>query len=537
MIVTRRSAMTSAMSFAAVLALASRLPLSAARAEEPSRLGPPEPFEPALLRARAEALAKAPYVPVPETLPESLAGLDYDQYRHIRFRPEAALLADGESPFTLQLFHLGFGYRMPVAIALVSGGEARPVLFDQALFSYGPLVPEPPGAGADLGFSGFRIHGPINSPDRHDEFTVFQGASYFRGVAEGQVYGISARGLAVATADPSGEEFPAFRAFWIEEPAAGDAHVVVHALLDSPSTTGAYRFVVRPGAATVMDVEATLFPRTEIATIGIAPLTSMFYFARHDRRGIDDFRGAVHDSEGLAIWNGAGERLWRPLLNPATLQVSMFLDDGPRGFGLMQRNRDFGIYQDLEAAYHRRPCLWVEPLGDWGAGAVTLVEIPTPSEVHDNIVAFWRPREPVPAGAPLDLAYRLHWRDGVPGADDVASVARTLVGLAEVARPQHARDKRIFIVEFEGQELEGQELEGQRLEGEGLDSLGEPIRAQASASAGHLARPVVMRDDAIAGVRVALELDPQGARLAELRCALYRGDTRISEAWIYRWLA
>lgn len=521
MIVTRRSAMA----LGAVLALASRLPLvgpAFAEEEGARHLGPPEAFDPALVRARAEALAQAPYAPVPETLPDSLAALDYDQYRDIRFRPEAALLSGTESPFTLQLFHLGFGYRMPVSINLVSGGTARHLIFDPAMFSYGHLVPEPPTEPADLGFSGFRIHGHINTPDHADEFTVFQGASYFRGVAKGQVYGLSARGLAIATADPSGEEFPTFREFWIEEPGAGDARIVVHALLDSPSAAGAYRFVIAPGEATMMDVEATLFPRLEIANIGLAPLTSMFYFSRHDRPGIDDFRGAVHDSEGLAIWNGAGERLWRPLLNPRTLQVSMFLDERPHGFGLMQRNRDFGVYQDLEADYHRRPCLWVEPVGDWGAGAVVLVEIPTPSEVHDNIVAFWRPREPVPAGAPLDLAYKLHWRDGVPEEDGIALVARTMVGLAEVGRPQNERDKRVFVIDFEGA---------------GLDEGAEPIRALASASAGVLAPPVVKSEPEIGGLRVALELDPQGERLVELRCALYRGNTRVSESWIYRWLA
>ncbi len=244
-------------------------------------------------------------------------------------------------------------------------------------------------------FSGFRLRAPLNRAEHFDEFVVFQGASYFRAVAKGQEYGLSARGLALKTGDARGEEFPFFRTFWIERPRPEANTVVVHALLDSDSTTGAYRFTIRPGDPTVMDVEMTLYPRVELTHVGLAPLTSMFFFGPNDRVGIDDFRPAVHDSDGLAIWNGRGEWLWRPLINPETLQVSAFVDDNPRGFGLLQRHRAFADYQDLEAHYERRPSLWVETIGEWGSGAVQLVEIPSKSEYHDNVVAFWRPRPTV----------------------------------------------------------------------------------------------------------------------------------------------
>ncbi|MGP9822029.1 glucan biosynthesis protein [Salinarimonas sp. NSM] len=521
--VSRRSVLA----LAAALALAPRpgspgRALAAALAEGAEHWGAPEPFRPALVRERAQALAAAPWVPPPQDLPETLAGLDYDQYRDIRFRPESAIWAGGESPFQLQLFHLGFGYREPVAIRVVDGGTSRKLIFDPAMFSYGPLVEDPPTDIEDLGFSGFRIHAPVNRDDYLDEFAVFQGASYFRAVAKGQAYGLSARGLAVATADPAGEEFPTFREFWIETPAPDADTIVVHALLDSPSTTGAYRFSLRPGASTVIEVEAVLYPRAEIATVGVAPLTSMYYFSGHDRVGIDDFRGAVHDSDGLLMWNGQGEWLWRPILNPRTLQIATFLDSKPHGFGLMQRERDLGVYQDLEADYHRRPSLWVEPIGDWGEGAVVLVEIPTDAEVHDNIVAFWRPRLPLAAGVPFQIAYRLHWRGEPPVQHGLAKVRRTLSGLSEVGRPQAERDKRVFVVDFAG---------------EGLVQEGElPVTAEVSASAGVLSPPVVKTDPDLGGVRVAIELDPQGASVSELRCTLVRDGAIVSETWLYRWL-
>jgi glucans biosynthesis protein len=254
-----------------------------------------------------------------------------------------------------------------------------------------------------LGFAGFRVHAPINRPGEFDEFCVFLGASYFRAVGRGQSYGLSARGLAIGTGTPRPEEFPRFRTFWLERPQPRGNTLVIHALLDSHSTTGAFRFTVRPGDTTVMDVESIVFPRIAIQEIGVAPLTSMYYFsgrdhARPDAVRPDDWRAAVHDSDGLGVATGRSERLWRPLINPAAVQFSAFMDANPRGFGLTQRKRAFNDFGDLQVLYGRRPSLWVEPIGDWGVGAVDLVEIPTNSEYHDNIVAFWRGTEPLRAG-------------------------------------------------------------------------------------------------------------------------------------------
>ena len=285
---------------------------------------------------------------------------------------------------------MGWLYNLPVEIWLVDEGTAKRLKADSNLFSLGPLIKDAE-PGAPYGFSGFRVHGPINRPDYFDEYVVFQGASYFRAVGRGQLYGLSARGLAINTARPGGEEFPIFRAFWVEKPKLGARSIVIHALLDSVSTTGAYRFEVEPGEATIIDVEATLYPRRPLTHLGIAPLTSMYLHGPGHHRIDDDFRPSVHDSDGLAIYNGNNECIWRPLTNPRTLQTSAFLDRNLKGFGLCQRARSFHSFEDLEARYEKRPTLWIEPKGTWGPGYVELIEIPTAVEIHDNIAAYWKP--------------------------------------------------------------------------------------------------------------------------------------------------
>jgi glucan biosynthesis protein len=205
---------------------------------------------------------------------------------------------------------------------------------------------------------------------------------------------------------------------------------VVHALLDSPSAAAAFRFTIHPGERTVFDTELALYPRAEIATVGIAPLTSMFLFDASERTRIDDYRTAVHDSNGLLLRTGKGEQIWRPLANPRELQISAFTDRGRRGFGLMQRSRALGDYQDLEARYENRLSLWVEPARDWGEGVVELVEIPTDREVNDNVVAFWRPHEPLKAKGEYIFNYRLHWCWSAPSEPPLSEVIATRSGLA-----------------------------------------------------------------------------------------------------------
>ena len=404
-----------------------------------------EPFTFDVVIERARALAVEPFEDRSRTIPEFLLDLSYDQWRDIRFRPERALWAGEGLPFQLQFFHPGLFYDRGVTVHVVDG-QALPLPFDSEAFDYGSnaFKDEIP---ADLGFAGFRVHYPINSDDYHDEVAVFLGASYFRAVAKGHVYGLSARGLAVDTALPSGEEFPWFREFWVIKPAPGETFIKVFALLDSPSVTGAYRFLIVPGEKTRMDVSTVLFQRRQGAKLGLAPLTSMFFYGEESNGRPGDFRPEVHDSDGLQIRFATGEWLWRPLKNPGRLDVSAFQAVNPRGFALLQRDTDFDHYQDLEAHYERRPSLWIEPQGDWGAGHIELIEIPTELEMHDNIVAFWVPRDLPPLGEPFSLDYVLHWTR--PRFDEPPSGRAVATRLAQGS----LQGAKKIVIDFEGGEL------------------------------------------------------------------------------------
>lgn len=472
-------------------------------------------FSAAQVQEQARALAAQKFASPPADLPLALQSLSYDQYRDIRFKREQAIWSNEKLPFLVELFHRGFFFREPVAVFLVADGQARRLMYSPDLFTFGPRVPQLPDEPI-TDFAGFRLRATLNRPNYFDEFTVFQGASYFRAVARRQVYGLSARGLALNTGTAAGEEFPAFRTFWIEKPNARAEAIVVHALLDSPSTTGAYRFTIRPGNATVMDVDLTLYPRVELPHAGLAPLTSMFLFGPNDRLGADDFRPAVHDSDGLAIWNGKGEWLWRPLYNPETLQSSAFVDLNPRGFGLLQRHRALDHYQDLEAQYEQRPSLWVETLGHWGEGTVQLIEIPSASEANDNIAAFWQPARPIAAQTPYRMAYRLHWCWTPPQTPPGAVVADTRIGVG----PE--KGTRLIVLDFVGG----------RLAKLRLDTVVEPV---VTASAGTIQHPVAHPNPAIKGWRVSFVLAPGKATVSDLRCTLMQGTEQLSEVWLYRW--
>jgi periplasmic glucans biosynthesis protein len=316
------------------------------------------------VQALARGLSRRPYSPPSRDLPAALSTLDYDAYRDVRFDPAHALWKAEGLPFQLQFFHRGGLFHEQIDLYELRDGQATPIAYSTDLFKFKRGAPT--GLSPQLGFAGFRIHAPINNASYFDEVAVFLGASYFRAVAKGMLYGLSARGLAINTG--GAEEFPIFRTFWIERPSPGARSLTILALLDSPSCAGAFRFVVTPGETTVFDVSAKIYPRRAIANVGIAPLTSMFLFSGNGAKRFDDFRPRVHDSDGLSVSNGRGERLWRPLVNPTAVQTSAFQDKNPRGFGLMQRERRLAAYQDLEARYDLRPSLWVEPKGSWGSG-------------------------------------------------------------------------------------------------------------------------------------------------------------------------
>jgi len=469
------------------------------------------PFDPNSVRAAARQLAERPFSDTDKALPKEFKDIDYDAYRALRFRPEHSLWRGQGLPFEAQFFHRGFIFTDRVELFEVSEGRARRLIYSSNMFEFGALKVPPPDA--NLGFAGFRLHAPMNRPDYYDEVAAFLGASYFRAIAKGQVYGLSARGLSLQTGDPKGEEFPAFRTFWLEKPRPQTNSVVVHALLDSKSASAAFRFTIRPGETTVFDVEMALYPRVEIAQPGIGTLTSMFFFDANDRVGVDDFRPAVHDSDGLAMRNGRGEQLWRPLTNPRDLQVSVFSDVNPRGFGLMQRERDFHGYEDLESHFEKRPSAWVEPIGDWGEGMVQLLEIPSNEEIHDNIVAFWRPREPLRAKGEYIYTYRLHWGFGL-GDPKLAQFVKTRVGAG-------AEGARRFVLEARGKTLEGVKPED--------------IRGVVSADKGEIRNLVVHPNEVAGGLRVGFELATAKEPVIELRGQLLRGDEPLTEVWLYRW--
>ncbi len=399
--------------------------------------------------ALAKSQAEHAYRNDAQAIPPELQALTYDQCRDIRYRPDHALWRLEKLPFELMFFHLGGKFQTaPVRINEVTPGGVRHVAYDSADFDYGHNRLSPQKWG-DLGFAGFRAHYPLNGGAYKDELVVFLGGTYFRALAAGLRYGLSARGLAIDTVGGGGEEFPRFTEFWIVRPAEDARTLTVLALLDSPRASGAYQLDVRPGEETVMDVRARVFLRAPVATLGLAPLTSMFFFGENQPHRTD-FRPEVHDSDGLLVATGDGEWLWRPLLNPNQTFTTSFAMRQLRGFGLMQRDRTFASYEDDEARYELRPSAWVEPVGSWGPGRVELVQLHTGDETNDNIVAYWVPDEIPATGQPLDFAYRLHWQGAQMQHPPGAWVAQTRAGrgYAEIAD-----DERQFVVDFTGPSL------------------------------------------------------------------------------------
>ncbi|MDN3516300.1 glucan biosynthesis protein G [Aquisalimonas lutea] len=474
---------------------------------------------------KARELAQSRYqAPDGPQIPESLQNLDYQDYRDIRFNKSEALWRE-RSLFNIELFHLGFLYTQPVTLHQVVDGRVHTLRYSPALFDYGDNEGVAGSLGPDLGFAGFRVHYPLNTPDYDDEFLVFLGASYFRMVGRGERYGLSARGLAIDTALPKGEEFPRFEEFWLVRPEPEATSMTVYALLNSRSVTGAYRFDIHPGQRSAMDVHARLFARSDVERLGIAPLTSMFMWGENSVSHRDDHRPEVHDSDGLLLHTGADEWIWRPLVNPVDLQVSSLMVDNPKGFGLAQRDRDFDHYLDMSARYESRPGLWVRPEGDWGKGAVQLVEIPSDDESNDNIVAYWVPEEPFSAGDSTEFRYRVETFAAGRTPDTLASVKRTRIGWGATpgSSDKPPRSLRQFVVDFEDGPLRNLAAE-------------QPVEAELSSSNGEVRHVTVEPLPDQGGWRVAFKLAPENEDEAvDLRMHLRLRDKRLSETWNYVW--
>ncbi len=478
------------------------------------------------ITSRAKLLAEQDYISTEINLPKVFAEMDYDQYRSIRFRPDASLWKN-ESLFELQLFHPGALYREPVALYVAANDSDTLALvpFKQEYFNYdGSSAPLADIAPGNTGYAGFRIHFPLNSDKYKDEFVVFLGASYFRMAGPGLAYGLSARGLAIDTAEPKGEEYPVFREFWLVKPATDDTRMVMYALLDSSSVTGAYRFEIIPDAPTEIAVEVRLFVRKDIQKIGIAPLTSMYMWGENHPRFIDDFRPEVHDSDGLLMASSNGEWVWRPISNHRSLRVSSLVDENPRGFGLLQRDRDFDHYLDMEARYEKRSSIWVIPEGDWGQGRVELVEIPSNSETNDNIVAYWVPAETLRAGDTAAYRYRLRSFGKRLPENIGAKVIRTRIGWGanQGQTDPPPLSKRKFVIDFRGGELSSL-----------FPDL--PVTAEMQNSAGIISELTVRQLPDGRTWRTSFKLEPEGNEAIDMRLFLKLRSQPLSEVWSFVW--
>ncbi len=468
---------------------------------------------------KARALAAQPYKPSASKLPKEWLDLDYDQYRDIRFRADHALWRAQKLPFEVMFFHPGFHFDHPVHVNEVVGNSVSEVPYSAAQFDYGKNKFPNASTTRFPGFAGFRVHYPINSGKYKDEVLVFLGASYFRALGKGQIYGISARGLAVDTALASGEEFPSFVEFWLVRPAANATELTIYALLDSKRVAGAFRFILRPGTDTAVDVRERLFLREPVTRLGIAPLTSMYLSGENQPSAVPDFRPEVHDSDAVTLQSGTGEWIVRPLVNPKRLQVSSFAMTNPAGFGLQQRDRTFSHYEDLEAHYEKRPSLWVQPRSKFDAGRVEIVQIPTPDETNDNIVVYWVPDVLPPPHEPIDFEYRLLWQMENETRAPQAWVTQTRRGHGYRKTPDKSLD---FVVDFEGPALSKLPPDAQV----------EPV-VTAVANA-QLLESNAYRNDVTGGYRMTIRFNRvDDAKPVELRAFLRNATGTLSETWSY----
>jgi glucans biosynthesis protein len=477
-----------------------------------------------LLSEEMKALATQPDQKLPQ--PESfLNELTYDDYQKIKFRDERAPWTAEDSAFRVFPFHMGWLFADPVKIYEVNGDDATPMQISTDDFEYiGDLAARVPQHFELPGVAGFRLNAPLNRADLFDEVVAFLGASYFRALGRGNAYGLSARGLAINTALAAGEEFPRFSRFYLQKPAPFSHEVVVLAALESASCTGAYRFVIRPGFETEMDVTARLFFRTAVDEIGVAPLTSMFLFSEKNRSSFDDYRPNVHDSEGLWIERNDGDVIWRPLNNPTRLTGSYFVEENPRAFGLLQRDRDFDAYQDAHAQYEKRPSLVIEPAGDWGKGAVRLVEIPTELEANDNIVAFWVPETKVQAGETREFSYKMRWGMMEPDWNqDLAFIYETRAGVGGVSGVENTDGSRKFVVDFGGGLLA-------TLPDDAL------VEAVVNVSGGEILSQTLSKIPGQPIWRLVLDLKGAKDTVVEMGAHVKGYGRKLTENWLYQWI-
>jgi glucans biosynthesis protein len=489
--------------------------------------GPAKAFDYAWLKGQARFLAGSAYQTSKDVLPASMVTLSYDQYQSLRFRGDRSLWGDAGLPFRLQFFHVGRGFAQAVHLYEVNDGQAREIIYDPSMFEFDKAGIDAAVMRDHAGFAGFRVQFVT---DWKADIAAFLGAAYFRAVGgDTRQYGLSARALAVDTAYPRPEEFPRFTSFWFERPAKGSGILTMYALMDSPSITGALRFLIAPGGTLIMDIDSALYPRKAIDRLGVAPLTSMFFYGENERRVANDWRPEIHDSDGLSMWTGAGEWIWRPLTNPAQNHLNSYFDENPRGFGLLQRDRNWDHYQDDGVYYDRRPSLWVEPKsggrGGWGKGAVQLFEIPTADETSDNIVAFWNPAEKTKAGQEMLFSYRLYWGTRMPYSSPLAQTIATRTGLGGTVGQKRQYYSWHFAVDFAGGEL------GALARDANVEAV---ISTTHNSTTEHVTAHYV---EEIKGYRALFDIRPadDSNEAIDLRMYLRIDGRPLTETWIYQW--
>jgi glucans biosynthesis protein len=479
-----------------------------------------ESFSYAWLKGHARSLSEKPFVSHEGDVPSVLSDLDWDEYQQLHFKRDQSLWQKDDTAYRATFFHLGQGFITPVHINVVEDGKSTPVDYSSKMFDYGDSHVNGKSLPEDLGFAGFRMQ---YGTDWERDIIAFLGASYFRAVGAEMQYGLSARGLAIDTAMNKPEEFPVFTNFWFEKPKPNSDEVTIYALLDSDSVTGAYRFDIKAGEPLKMRVDVALYPRKEIERLGVAPLTSMYMIGENDRRTNYDWRPEIHDSDGLEMLTGNGEWIWRPLGNPEQLRFNAYMDNNPKGFGLMQRDRNFDHYLDDGVFYEKRPHLWIEPIGDWGKGSVQLVEIPTLDETFDNIVAYWNPAQDIVPGQELLYSYNMYWGSDAPVKSGKATVQSTYTGIGGVVGKKRDYYSKRFAIDFEGDIFQ---MLGQKAE----------VRPVIETSRGRVEITSARPQHHIGGYRAMFDLVPDDSvEPINIKVHLEANGQPISETWVYQW--
>ncbi len=478
--------------------------------------GSPQPFSEGGLDNYVAELWKQPYKPLEKRVDEALAGLPYEHYGSIAYKEDQALwYKDG--PFWIEPYHTaGSYYAYPVDLFSVEGAQAFRIPYSAQAFVFNEPAKQP-ATPAQSCFAGFHAFAQVDRLGVFRDFLRFVGATNFRAIGSDQVFGVSARAFAINTGQAGGEEFPFFRSFWIERPKPADSSLTVHALADSLNAVARFKFTIKPGYNTVIETAAAIFVRRRIAYAGIAPIASRFFFGPGVPPKRRDYRPRVHDSEALYIVNGAGEQIWRPLLNPERLQFSVFVDKRPKGFGLIQKERYFASYQDAGLQFEKRPSLWIEPIdGDiWNEGSIDLIELPAPEEFNENIVCFWRPKGWLDPG-PYRFSYRMHWCWNPPSDNQKAVVVQTRVG-------ETKSGNALFVIDF----LNTESCTGCK---EG------PLTPKVTAAAGDISKINLAAAPAAGAIqRLRFEYTPSGSDPVDLRAQLLVNDKPVSDTWIFRW--